>query len=121
MHDTRELDEAVNRLADRLRAAPQSRLRQGAAAEGLALARELAERAQRLEGAGHPGAGPEQPRVMPDAGVFAVGDQLAVAGADLAEALREAARRGGVPGEALDAESAGALASVRATAARTGL
>ncbi|OEJ95949.1 hypothetical protein [Streptomyces thermolilacinus] len=116
MHDTRELDEAVNRLADRLRAAPQSRLRQGAAAEGLALARELAERAQRLEGAG-----PAKPRVMPDAGVFAVGDQLAVAGADLAEALREAARRGGASGDVLDAESAGALASVRATAARIGL
>jgi hypothetical protein len=30
----------------------------------------------------------EQPRVMPDAGVFAVADQLAVAGHDLAEALR---------------------------------
>ncbi|MEU3634242.1 hypothetical protein, partial [Streptomyces fradiae] len=72
MRDTRELDEAVNRLADRLRAAPQSQLRQGAAAEGLALARELAALAQRLEGA------PEV-RVMPDAGVFAVGDQLAVA------------------------------------------
>ncbi|MEU4256530.1 MULTISPECIES: hypothetical protein [Streptomyces] len=93
MRDTRELDEAVNRLADRLRAAPQSRLRQGAAAEGLALARELAALAQRLEGA------PEV-RVMPDAGVFAVGDQLAVAGADLAEALRAAARGEGGPGRA---------------------
>ncbi|MEU7567709.1 hypothetical protein AB0A99_17175 [Streptomyces fradiae] len=137
MRDTRELDEAVNRLADRLRAAPQSRLRQGAAAEGLALARELAALAQRLEGA------PEV-RVMPDAGVFAVGDQLAVAGADLAEALRAAARAEGGPGpgradgapggaepvgtvpggaEAGGAEAvlADALARVRAAADRAGL
>lgn len=123
MHDTRELDEAVNRLADRLRAAPQSRLRQGAAAEGLALARELSQRAQRLEGAA-----PARVRVMPDAGVFAVGDQLAVAGADLAEALRAAARRDasltGAPAGGdvdPDAELAGALAEIRAAAERTGL
>ncbi|MDT9685994.1 hypothetical protein RND61_28565 [Streptomyces sp. TRM76323] len=114
MRDTTELDEAVSRLADRLRAAPQSRLRQGAAAEGLALARELAARAQRWEGTA-------ETRVMPDAGVFAVGDQLAVAGADLAEALRAAARRGGASGAALDGELADAVASVRATAARAGL
>ncbi|MER7831025.1 hypothetical protein [Streptomyces sp. NPDC095602] len=119
MHDTRELDEAVNRLADRLRAAPQSRLRQGAAAEGLALARELAKRAQRLEGVD-----PAEARVMPDAGVFAVGDQLAVAGADLAEALRAAARGEGAPAGPdvdPDAELAGALAEVRAAAERAGL
>ncbi|GGQ03316.1 hypothetical protein [Streptomyces roseolilacinus] len=114
MHDTTELDEAVGMLADRLRAAPQSRLRQGAAAEGLALARELAERAQRLEGAA-------EVRVMPDAGVFAVGDQLAVAGADLAEALRAAARRDGASGAAPGGELADAVASVRAAAARAGL
>lgn len=71
----------MERFADRLRAAPQSRLQQGAAAEGLALARELSARAQRLEGV-------PEPREMPDAGLFAVGDQLAVAGRDLAEALR---------------------------------
>ncbi|MCP9958707.1 MULTISPECIES: hypothetical protein [Streptomyces] len=113
MYDTTELDEAVSRLADRLRAAPQSRLGRGAAAEGLALARELAARAQRLEGAA-------ETRVMPDAGMFAVGDQLAVAGADLAEALRDAARREGASGAA-DRELAEALASVRAAAARAAL
>lgn len=75
---------AVDRIADRLRALPQSRLRAGAAAEGLALAREMSVRAQRLEK-------PERvPREMPAAGEFAVGDQVAVAGRDLAEALRAA-------------------------------
>lgn len=82
MLDTIELDEAVDRLADRLRRLPESRLRAGAAAEGLRLARELAARAQRLADP----AGP--PRAFPDAGAFAVGDQLAVAGHDLADALR---------------------------------
>ncbi|MFE9257064.1 hypothetical protein [Streptomyces sp. NPDC006879] len=82
MSDISSLTAAVERFADRLRAAPQSRLRRGAAAEGLALARELSVRAQRL-------AEPErEPRVMPDAGIFIVADQLCVAGADLAEALR---------------------------------
>ncbi|QNE76922.1 hypothetical protein F0344_21945 [Streptomyces finlayi] len=81
MLDTTPLITAVDRFADRLRSAPQSRLRRGAAAEGLATARELAVRAQRIE---RPG---EEPRVMPDAGVFSVGDQLAVAGRDLAAAL----------------------------------
>lgn len=57
---------------------------------------------------------------MPDAGMFAVGDQLAVAGADLAEALRDAARREGASGAA-DRELAEALASVRAAAARAAL
>ncbi|WP_030193958.1 hypothetical protein [Streptomyces sp. NRRL S-87] len=87
MLDTSPLTDAVERFADRLRAAPQSRLQRGAAAEGLALARELAVRAQRLEGAD----GAVAPREMPDEGVFAVGDQVAVAGTDLAEALRNAA------------------------------
>jgi hypothetical protein len=69
---------AVERLADRLRTTPESRLRRDAAAEGLALARELALRAQRIEF-------PErEPRALPDAGIFAVADQLAVAGRDLA-------------------------------------
>ncbi|MFD4244901.1 hypothetical protein ACFWP3_25420 [Streptomyces sp. NPDC058525] len=80
MLDTSPLTAAVERFADRLRAAPQSRLRQGAAAAGLELARELAARARRLEGL--------PPREMPDAGIFVVGDQVAVAGRDLAEALR---------------------------------
>ncbi|MFD4998844.1 hypothetical protein [Streptomyces buecherae] len=71
----------VDRLADRLRALPQSRLGQGPAAEGLALARELALRAQRLESPGSP------PRTVPDAGMFVVADQVAVTGHDLAHAL----------------------------------
>uniref|UniRef100_A0AAU2VTX6 Uncharacterized protein n=1 Tax=Streptomyces sp. NBC_00008 TaxID=2903610 RepID=A0AAU2VTX6_9ACTN len=84
MLDTTPLIIAVDRFADRLRAAPQSRLRRGAAAEGLAVARQLAVRAQRVE------APDREPRTMPDAGMFAVGDQLAVAGRDLAVALEKA-------------------------------
>ncbi len=84
MLDTTPLIIAVDRFADRLRAAPQSRLRRGAAAEGLAAARQLAVRAQRVE------APDREPRTMPDAGMFAVGDQLAVAGRDLAVALEKA-------------------------------
>lgn len=68
----------MEQFADRLRAAPQSRLQRGAAGEALGLARELAVRAQRLEA---PGA---EPREMPDAGMFAVADQLTVAAHDLA-------------------------------------
>ncbi|MBD0746541.1 hypothetical protein [Streptomyces sp. CBMA152] len=82
MLDVTPLLAAVDRFADRLRAAPESRLRRGAAAEGLALARELSLRAQRLETPDH------EPREMPDAGAFAVADQVSVAGRDLAEALR---------------------------------
>ncbi|MGW7294242.1 hypothetical protein ACWGIB_17880 [Streptomyces xiamenensis] len=77
------LEEAVEQAAGRLRGLAESRLRQGAAADGLARARELSRRAQLIE---RPGA---EPRVMPDHGVFAVGDQLAVAGHDLVRALRE--------------------------------
>ncbi|MFD5034322.1 hypothetical protein ACFVWX_18890 [Streptomyces sp. NPDC058220] len=84
MLDTTPLTAAVDRFADRLRSAPQSRLQRGAAAQALALARELSVRAQRLD---DPGA---EPRIMPDAGVFVVADQLTVAAADLAEALRAA-------------------------------
>ncbi|MFI1786578.1 hypothetical protein [Streptomyces rubiginosohelvolus] len=84
MLDTTPLILAVDRFADRLRSAPQSRLQRGAAAGALAAARELAVRAQRLES---PGA---EPRELPDAGMFAVGDQLAVAGRDLAVALETA-------------------------------
>ncbi|WP_328926045.1 hypothetical protein OG429_16300 [Streptomyces sp. NBC_00190] len=80
MLDTSPLTAAVERFADRLRAAPQSRLQQGAAAAALELARELSARAQTLEGV--------PVRQMPDAGMFVVGDQVAVAGLDLAEALR---------------------------------
>ncbi|MCP3760392.1 hypothetical protein [Streptomyces sp. TBY4] len=93
MLDTSPLTAAVERFADRLRAAPQSRLQQGAAEVALDLARELSLRAQRLEaaaaGAGD-GAGAAPARTMPDAGIFVVGDQLAVAGLDLAEALHGA-------------------------------
>ncbi|WP_329019999.1 hypothetical protein [Streptomyces sp. NBC_00690] len=84
MLDTTELTAVADRFADRLRVAPQSRLQRGAAAEALALARELSLRAQRIE------APEQQPRTMPDVGLFAVGDQLLVATADLAEALRTA-------------------------------
>ncbi|MFE1789223.1 hypothetical protein ACFW7J_12660 [Streptomyces sp. NPDC059525] len=93
MLDTSPLTAAVERFADRLRAAPQSRLQRGAAAEALELARELSLRAQRLEDPS--GAAPA--RVMPDEGVFVVGDQLAVAGLDLAEALRAARGTGAGP------------------------
>ncbi|MFF2438122.1 hypothetical protein ACFVU4_28805 [Streptomyces sp. NPDC058107] len=84
MLDTTPLITAVDRFADRLRAAPQSRLQRGAAAEGLATARELAVRAQRIE------APDRAPRILPDVGMFAIGDQLAVAGRDLAVALEAA-------------------------------
>nr|WP_237518496.1 hypothetical protein [Streptomyces sp. SID4982] len=80
--DTTPLTKAVEHFADRLRAAPQSRLQRGAAAEALAVARELARRAQELE---EPGS---EPREMPDAGMFAAADQITVAGHDLAVALR---------------------------------
>ncbi|MET7493524.1 hypothetical protein ABZV61_33770 [Streptomyces sp900116325] len=84
MLDTTLLITAVDRFADRLRAAPQSRLQRGAAAEGLATARELAARAQRIE------APDREPRILPDVGMFAIGDQLAVVGRDLAVALETA-------------------------------
>ncbi|CAL9507720.1 hypothetical protein SUDANB6_03582 [Streptomyces sp. enrichment culture] len=75
----------MEHFADRLRAAPQSRLQRGAAAEALELARELARRAQLAE---EPGA---QPREMPDAGMFAAADQITVAGHDLALVLADEA------------------------------
>ncbi|MFD9218831.1 hypothetical protein ACFWDI_02075 [Streptomyces sp. NPDC060064] len=108
MFDTTELTAVVDRFADRLRAAPQSRLQRGAAAEGLALARELALRAQRIE------AQDRAPRIMPDAGPFAVADQLMVAGRDLAEALRAA------PSGSLE-EVDEAVSLVRAAMGRAGL
>ncbi|MEU8588247.1 hypothetical protein AB0C59_14800 [Streptomyces sp. NPDC048664] len=78
------MTQAVDHFADRLRAAPQSRLQRSAAAEALGLARELARRAQLLE---DPSA---QPRRMPDAGMFAAADQVTVAGHDLAIVLKDA-------------------------------
>lgn len=79
----------LERLSDRLRAMPQSALLRGAAARGHTLAAELARRAQLLEFPGR------EPRPFPEAGPFAVGDQLAVAGHDLAEALAVS----GTPGQ----------------------
>ncbi|WP_369169884.1 hypothetical protein AB5J49_19420 [Streptomyces sp. R28] len=81
MVDTTPLTRAVDHFADRLRAAPQSRLQRGAAGEALRLARELARWAQVLE---VPGA---EPREMPDAGMFAAADQITVAVHDLALVL----------------------------------
>ncbi|MFG3202562.1 hypothetical protein [Streptomyces sp. NPDC048192] len=72
----------MDHFADRLRAAPQSRLQRGAAAEALELARQLARWAQAVE---EPGT---EPRQMPDAGMFAVADQILVAAHDLALVLR---------------------------------
>lgn len=71
----------MDHFADRLRAAPQSRLQRSAAAEALGLARELAVRAQRIEDPA------TEPRQMPDAGMFAAADQITVAGHDLALVL----------------------------------
>ncbi|WP_460066432.1 hypothetical protein [Streptomyces sp. YKOK-I1] len=83
MVDTTSLTRAVDHFADRLRAAPQSRLQRGAAAEALGLARELARWAQRIE---EPGA---ELREMPDAGMFAAADQITVAVHDLAVVLSD--------------------------------
>ncbi|WP_411106894.1 hypothetical protein [Streptomyces sp. cmx-4-9] len=98
MLDTSPLTAVVERFADWLRSAPQSRLQQGAAAEALEVARELSVRAQRLEAPGR------EALEMPEAGLFVVGDQLAVAGQDLAEALRTAPVGDGAtaPSELLD-------------------
>ncbi|WP_217242529.1 hypothetical protein [Streptomyces sp. AC555_RSS877] len=73
----------MDHFADRLRAAPQSRLQRGAAAEALGLAREFARWAQEVE---EPGA---EPREMPDAGMFAAADQITVAVHDLALVLTD--------------------------------
>ncbi|MFC4327762.1 hypothetical protein ACFPC0_07955 [Streptomyces andamanensis] len=81
MVDTTSLTRAVDHFADRLRAAPQSRLQRAGATEALGLARELSRRAQLLE---DPAA---EPREMPDAGMFAAADQITVAGHDLALVL----------------------------------
>lgn len=72
----------MDHFADRLRAAPQSRLQRSAAGAALELARELARRAQAVE---EPGT---EPRKMPDAGMFAVADQILVAAHDLALVLK---------------------------------
>ncbi|MFJ9247833.1 hypothetical protein [Streptomyces sp. NPDC101776] len=71
----------MDHFADRLRAAPQSRLQRGAAAEALALARQMSRWAQAVE---EPGV---DAREMPDAGMFAAADQITVAVHDLAVVL----------------------------------
>jgi hypothetical protein len=81
--DTTPLTRAVDHFADRLRAAPQSRLQRGAAAEALGLAREFARRAEQLEDPSG------EPHEMPDVGMFAAADQITVAGHDLALALKD--------------------------------
>jgi hypothetical protein len=100
MPDPTPLLSAAERLADRFRSMPQSRLGR-LAPEGLALARELARRAQAVEGI------PVQE--LPEVGVFAVGDQIALAAHDLAAALRDA---GGEEAEAVLAASAELVGAV---------
>ncbi|MFE7562730.1 hypothetical protein [Kitasatospora sp. NPDC057500] len=92
--DENTLVTAVDALADRFRAMPQSRLlgavpgHPSRAAAGLALARRLAAAAQAAEAARADGGdGGGTAHELPDAGAFAVGDQLAVVGHDLAAAL----------------------------------
>lgn len=107
MLDCAALETAVQRLADRFRSLPASRLRGVPAQAGLALARELAAQAQRLEF-------PDRaPAVLPDHGVFVIGDQLSVAGHDLALALAAHPEAGEVLRQALRA--------VSDTSARSGL
>ncbi|MGV9271657.1 hypothetical protein ACWDRR_44285 [Kitasatospora sp. NPDC003701] len=97
MPEAASLAVAVEALADRFRSMPQSRLlgavpgHASRAAAALALARRLAAAAQTAEAVAGGGNGPDgpggSPREFPDAGAFAAGDQLAVAGHDLAAAL----------------------------------
>ncbi|RMI45637.1 hypothetical protein [Streptomyces triticirhizae] len=83
--ETAELHAALERAVERLRRLPESRLRRGAAAEGRALADALTRRAQLLEEPHRGGT-----RRVPDAGLWAVGDQIAVTGHDLARAIEAA-------------------------------
>lgn len=89
MLDVIPLVTAVDQLADRLRSMPHSTLRRGAADAARALAEQLTQRAQQLEATTQASArsGAEPPRTLPHVEDFSVGDQLAVAGHDLAEAL----------------------------------
>ncbi|MEU2423856.1 hypothetical protein ABZ619_22985 [Streptomyces sp. NPDC007851] len=103
MVDTTPFTRAVEHFADKLRAAPQSRLQRGAAAEALALARQLAGWAQTVE---EPAGAV---REMPDAGMFAVADQITVAGNDLAVVLEN------------DAEVADAVRMVEEAQKRAGV
>ncbi|WP_035798410.1 hypothetical protein [Kitasatospora mediocidica] len=122
MPEATTLLEAVDRLADRFRSMSQSRLlgavpgHASRAAAGLALARELAAAAQLLEEGAD-----AVPRAMTAAGPFAVGDQLAVAGHDLAAAL--AVRAGDEPVPTTDgarSTAAGLLAGAVAAVGAVG-
>lgn len=107
MLDVKDLRNAADRLAGRFRALPQSRLRGPVAQEGLALARDLAAVAQRLE---FPDA---EARLIPDDGIFVIGDQIAVAGHELAAALEQRPE--------LAPERDAALGRIEAAAKRCGL
>ncbi|MEV0530194.1 hypothetical protein [Kitasatospora sp. NPDC050463] len=134
MPEAASLSAAVETLADRFRSMPQSRLlgavpgHPSRAAAALALARRLAAVAQTAEAVAGGGNGPVgPPREFPDAGAFAAGDQLAVAGHDLAAALAALPESARVPlpeplGGPATAEAvlARALAEVAATAALCG-
>jgi len=126
MPDPTTLLAAADRLADRFRSMPHGRLA-ALAPSGLTLARQLARQAQKMEG------GPVR-EDLPEVGIFAVGDQIALAAHDLAAALRDAARREADDAELDGAEAGGAgaggagaeqvladsLAAVRAVAALQG-
>ncbi|UGQ09348.1 hypothetical protein LO772_20665 [Yinghuangia sp. ASG 101] len=110
---TAELARRIRGLADRYRHLSESRLRarldpddtsdpdRTCAGAGLALARTLAALGDAPEG-----------REVPDVGVFAVGDQIAVTGLDLVAYLE----RG--PARAAETTANTALTAVRALAAR---
>jgi len=89
MPDPTPLLAQAERLADRFRSMPQSKLVL-LAPLGLQLARQLADYARQLEGL--------PVLELPDAGVFAVGDQIALTAHDLAAALA-------APGSGSDAGS----------------
>jgi hypothetical protein len=110
MLDCAPLLTAADRLADRYRSLPQSRLHGAVAEDGLELARRLAAEAQSVESPGTPA------RLMPDEGIFAVGDQIAVAAHDLTTALRQCPR-----GPESAAVLTAAVARVAETARRCGL
>lgn len=93
----------MDQFADRLRAAPQSRLQRGGAPEALGLAREFARRSQLREDPRG------EPREMPDAGMFAAADQITVAAHDLALVLTD------------EAEVAEAVELVQAAQKRAGI
>ncbi|KRV48764.1 hypothetical protein AQ490_23110 [Wenjunlia vitaminophila] len=116
MPDPALLLDAVDRLSDTFRGLPQSRLLAGVpgfasrAEAGYALASSLADAGQRLEA-------PERPPArLPQAGPFAVGDQIAVTGHDLAAAIKETFAGGGDGVERAERALDAALREVEATA-----